>query len=96
MRQAPLSVWLIVSVLLHMNDSREEMLAWVSSPLTAALLVAWFLSVALHMSLGIGDIIDDYLHKRAMRSLTSTLNSAYAFAIGAVGVFAVIAITLIA
>ncbi|MEM7670685.1 MAG: succinate dehydrogenase, hydrophobic membrane anchor protein [Pseudomonadota bacterium] len=94
--QVPLTVWLVLSVLTKVGASRAEMLDWVSTWWVAALLVAWFLSVPLHMSIGIGDIIDDYLHKKSTRSLTSTLNSIYALAIGIAGVFSVIAITLIA
>lgn len=94
--QVPLVIWLIVAIVGHVGDTREEMLAWVAKPWNAALIVAFFLSVPLHMSVGIGDVIDDYLHKRATRSLTHLLNSSYALIIGGAGVFSVIAITLIA
>lgn len=94
--QVPLSVWLVISIITMADASRNEMLAWVSTWWVSALLVAWFLSVPLHMSIGIGDVIDDYLHKKSTRSLTHLLNSVYALLIGVAGVFSVIAITLIA
>lgn len=96
MVQVPLTVWLVISVITMIGASRVEMLEWVSTWWVAALLVTWFLSVPLHMSIGIGDIIDDYIHKKGSRSALSLLNSIYAFAIGVVGVFAVIAIAFIA
>lgn len=96
MIQLPLTVWLVVSVLTQLDSSRTEMLEWVSTWWVAALLVAWFVCVPLHMSIGIGEIIDDYLHKKAGRAALSSINSLYAFAIGVAGVFSVIAITLIA
>ncbi|MEM9838944.1 MAG: succinate dehydrogenase, hydrophobic membrane anchor protein [Pseudomonadota bacterium] len=95
MVQVPLTIFLVIAIITHADASFEEMRAWVAKPWVAALLVAWFLSVPLHMSIGIGDVIDDYLHKQGMRSLTTLLNSGYAFAIGLAGVFSVIAITLI-
>lgn len=94
--QVPLTVFLVVSVIQHAGASREEILGWVATPWVAALLVAWFLSVPLHMSIGIGDVIDDYLHAKGSRSLMHLLNSIYALLIGVAGVFSVIAITLIA
>lgn len=94
--QVPLTIWLVISVIALIGASREDMLAWVSTWWVAALLVAWFLSVPLHMSIGIGDVIDDYLHKKGTRSLTHGLNSIYALIIGAAGLTSVIAITLIA
>jgi succinate dehydrogenase / fumarate reductase membrane anchor subunit len=94
--QVPLTVWLVISVIAMAGSTRTEMLAWVSTWWVAALLVAWFISVPLHMSIGIDDIIDDYIHKKGTRSGLHLLNSAYALVIGIVGVFAVIAITLIA
>ncbi|MEM1381472.1 MAG: succinate dehydrogenase, hydrophobic membrane anchor protein [Pseudomonadota bacterium] len=93
--QVPLTVFLVVAVILHAGSTRDEMLAWVANPWVAAALVAWFLAVPLHMSIGIGDVIDDYLHKKTTRSLTHLANSAYALFLGVAGVFSVIAITLI-
>lgn len=94
--QVPLSIFLVVSIILQAGSSREEVMAWVSTWWVAALLIAWFVSVPMHMSIGIGDVIDDYLHKKTTRSLTQSLNTIIALAVGLTGVFAVIAITLIA
>ena len=91
--QVPLTIFLVVSVITHADASRDEMLTWVSNPWVAAALVAWFLAVPLHMSIGMGEVIDDYLHKKGTRSFTHLLNSLYALLIGIAGVFSVIAIT---
>ena len=58
--QVPLSIFLVVSIILQAGSSREEVMAWVSTWWVAALLIAWFVSVPMHMSIGIGDVIDDY------------------------------------
>jgi succinate dehydrogenase / fumarate reductase membrane anchor subunit len=94
--QVPLTIWLVISIIGMAGASRDMMLDWVSTWWVAVLLVAWFLSVPLHMSIGLGDIIDDYLHKKGTRKSMSLLNSIYALLIGIAGVFSVIAITLIA
>lgn len=96
MIQVPLSIWLIVSILSHAGDTRTEMLTFVSTWYNAALFVLFFLSVPLHMSLGIGEVIDDYLHGKGLKSLSHMLNSVYALVIGTVGIVSVIAVTLIA
>lgn len=94
--QVPLTIFLVFSVVAQAGSTRDEMLTWVSQWWVAAALVAWFLAVPLHMSIGFGDIIDDYLHGKGIRSFSQLLNSLYALFIGVAGVFAVIAITLIA
>jgi succinate dehydrogenase / fumarate reductase membrane anchor subunit len=96
MIQVPLVIFLVIFAITMIGSTREEALAAFSTWWVAALLVAWFISVPLHMSIGIGDIIDDYLHKKGTRSLTHKLNSVYALLIGILGVGSVIAITLIA
>lgn len=91
-----LSIWLVISVLMLIGSDREGILTWASQWWNTALLASWFVCVPLHMSIGIGDIIDDYIHKKGTRSALSLLNSLYAFAIGIGGVVAVLAIAFIA
>lgn len=94
--QIPLVIWLVISVLRHARDSHAEIMAWVADPLTAALLILFIVSVSFHMHLGMGEVIDDYLHKKGGKSAASTANTLFSLAIGVIGLFSVIAITLIA
>ena len=96
MIQVPLVIWLIIAVVGHARDTHAEFLAWVSSPLTAILLIVLILSISYHLRLGIGEIVDDYVHEKKRLKTGQTLVSLYALAVGAVALFSVIAITLIA
>jgi succinate dehydrogenase / fumarate reductase membrane anchor subunit len=96
MIQVPLVLWLAFSLALHAGDSHAEFMAWLSRPLTAALLIVFLLSIAYHFRLGLGEIVDDYVHKASALKLSQGLVQLYALAIAAIAVFSVIAITLIA
>lgn len=95
MIQVPLVLWLVFSLVRHAGDTREEILQWLGDPLTAGLMILFILSILYHMQLGMGEVIDDYIHKKKTRSTLMLLNVLFALILGAVGVFSVIAITLI-
>lgn len=93
--QVPLVLWLVVSIIQQAGASREEFMAWLADPLTAGLMILFFLSVCFHMHLGMGEVIDDYIHKKHSRAILMMLNRLYALVLGSLGLFSVIAITLI-
>ena len=94
--QVPLVIWLTISVVAHARDTHLEFMDWVSRPITAVLLIVTILSFAYHARLGLGEVVDDYVHDRKALTLSQGLVIAYAAAIAVVSLFSVIAITLIA
>ncbi len=95
MIQVPLVIWLIISIIGHAGDSRDEFMAWVGEPLTAGLMILFVLSICYHMHLGMGEVIEDYIHKKSSRSALDLLNKLFALTLGVIAVFSIIAMTLI-
>lgn len=77
---APLALWFLFSVALHLGDTYAEARAWLAQPLNGILLSALVTVGAFHMRIGLGEVIDDYIHG-SMRGPMRALN-----AIAALGV----------
>ena len=94
--QVPLVIWLTVSAVAHARDTHAEFMDWIASPLTAVLLIVAILSFTYHARLGLGEVVDDYVHEERRLKLSQGLVVAYAAVLAIVALFSVIAITLIA
>lgn len=70
---APLVVWFLYGALAHAGSSYDEMRAWIAAPLNAAFMGLLILVGALHMRIGVNDIIDDYIDSGA-RGVFKLLN----------------------
>lgn len=79
-------VWLVVSL---NGASHGEVVARLSSPFVAVLLVLTVISVAYHMRIGMQVVIEDYVHGRAKLALL-ILNTFFAVLVAAVSVFAIL------
>ena len=63
----PLSLWMLVFLNKAMNASYTDTLNWLVSPLNAAAIMAWSISVVYHAALGIQVVIEDYVSNNAIR-----------------------------
>jgi succinate dehydrogenase / fumarate reductase membrane anchor subunit len=72
----------------------DDVVAVIGSPLVALLLVLLVVSVAVHMRIGMQVVIEDYVHGPALRPLLLVLNTFFAFAVGAIAIFAVLKIAV--
>jgi len=70
---APLVVWFFYGALAHAGASYDEMRAWIGAPLNAVFMGLLILVGALHMRIGVNDIIDDYIDSGA-RGVFKLLN----------------------
>lgn len=57
----PLVVWFLWGAVAHAGATYEEMRAWISAPMNAVLMGLLILIGALHMRIGMNEIIDDYV-----------------------------------
>jgi len=63
----PLTLWFVVGVIGHIGADQAAMKAWMSSPVSAALMIA-FVAVAFHHGqLGIQVVIEDYVHDEGLK-----------------------------
>lgn len=58
----PFIVWFLSGVVAHAGAPREAIVAWLATPLNAALMGALLLIGVVHMRIGVNEIIDDYAH----------------------------------
>jgi succinate dehydrogenase membrane anchor subunit len=59
-------------------------------PVVAILLVAFILSIAVHMRIGMQIIVEDYVHDEGAKLLLLLANTVFAFGVAAIAIFAVL------
>jgi len=72
-------VWLVVTLA---GADRAQMAATLSNPFVAILLLALLVSALVHMRIGMGEVIEDYVHEPRLHSLAMTLNTLFTVAVG--------------
>jgi succinate dehydrogenase / fumarate reductase, membrane anchor subunit len=87
----PLVIFLILSIVTHIGADYADIKAYLAQPLVAILLLALVISAAIHMRIGLKEIIEDYVHGglKVVAILLATF-----FAVG-VGLASAVAITKI-
>jgi succinate dehydrogenase / fumarate reductase membrane anchor subunit len=87
-----LGLWLVVSLVTMGGAAHDRVVAWLASPLAAALAVLLVITAAWHAVLGLQVVIEDYVGDKGTR-LGVLLVVKFAFAVAAViGVLAVLRI----
>ena len=62
-----LALWLAISVICIQNNSFQETISWLKSPINALFLSMFFITSFLHMSLGLQVVIEDYMSNILLR-----------------------------
>jgi succinate dehydrogenase / fumarate reductase membrane anchor subunit len=89
-----LGLWFIVSLVTLGGATHQNVVAWLSSPVSAALAVLLVLAAAWHALLGLQVVIEDYVGDKGTR-VAVLLVVKFAFAVAAViGVLAVLRIAI--
>jgi succinate dehydrogenase / fumarate reductase membrane anchor subunit len=78
------------AILAALGKPQVEVAAIIGSPLVAAAFVLLIAASAVHMRLGMRDIIEDYIHGEGLKMLASVANTFFAATVGAVGIIAVL------
>ena len=79
-------VWFVVRLA---ASGRAEMVEMVRNPLVAIALVALIINVAIHMRIGMHEVITDYVDEDKQARLANFANNAFAIVVPAVTVIAV-------
>ncbi len=58
----PLVIFLILSIVGHIGAPYAQVKAYLGQPVVAVLMLALILSAAIHMRIGLKEIIEDYVH----------------------------------
>jgi succinate dehydrogenase / fumarate reductase membrane anchor subunit len=79
---APLAIWFLVGLVSMSSADFDAMAAWLAGPANAFLMAALIAAAALHMRVGLADVILDYFDGVA-RSIFLLLNTIAAIAVTA-------------
>lgn len=90
----PLTIFLILAVVTHLGASYGEMRAFIGNHVVAIALLALILSAAIHMRIGLKEIIEDYVHGEGAKVAAILLATVYAAGIALAAIYAVIKIGL--
>ena len=89
----PLVIFLILAVVTHIGASYDEVHAFLARPLVALAFAALILSAAIHMRIGLKEIIEDYVHGGA-KVVAILLATFFAVGVGLASILAIVKISL--
>ncbi|HYJ58224.1 MAG TPA: succinate dehydrogenase, hydrophobic membrane anchor protein [Methyloceanibacter sp.] len=89
----PLVVFLILSIVTHIGADLAEVRAYLAQPLVAILLLALVINAAIHMHIGLKEIIEDYVHGGA-KVVAILLATFFAAGVGLASAVAIVKIGL--
>ncbi|WP_428407523.1 succinate dehydrogenase, hydrophobic membrane anchor protein [Hyphococcus sp.] len=84
----PLVLWFLIGMVSHLGAGYEAARVWAAHPLNAGLLAALFVIGAIHMRIGMAEVIADYIHG-GLKSVLNLINWLCALGLAAAALFAV-------
>jgi len=90
----PLVIFLVLSIISHIGASYGEVKAYLAQPVVAVLMLALIVSAAIHMRIGLREIIEDYVHTEGCKLLSLILVTFFAALVGIASTLAILKITL--
>jgi succinate dehydrogenase / fumarate reductase membrane anchor subunit len=90
----PLMIFLVLSIVSHIGASYAQVKAYLTQPVVAVLMLALILSAAIHMRIGLREIIEDYVHAKGFKVVSLLLATFFAAIVGIASTLAILKITL--
>ena len=90
----PLVIFLILSIVSHIGASYADVKAYLAQPVVAVLIVALIISSAIHMRIGLKEIIDDYVHGEGCKIVAILAVTFFAGIVGIASTLAILKIVL--
>ena len=90
----PLVIFLILSIVTHIGADYETVRAYLAQPLVALAMVALVVSAAIHMRIGLKEIIEDYVHREGAKVAALLLATFFAIGVGLACTLALLKISL--
>jgi succinate dehydrogenase / fumarate reductase membrane anchor subunit len=89
----PLTIFVVLSIVAHIGSGYDQMRIYFARPLVAILMLAFILSAAIHMRIGLREIIEDYVHRDGLKTLALIFVTFFATALVLVCGFAILKIS---
>ena len=89
----PLVIFLILSIVANIDADYAEVRAYLAQPLVAILLLALVINAAIHMRIGLKEIVEDYVHGGA-KVVAILLATFFAAGVGLASAAAIVKIGL--
>ena len=90
----PLVIFLILSIITHIGADYETIRAYLARPVVAIAMLALVISAAIHMRIGLKEIIEDYVHSEGAKVVAILLATFFAAAVGLACTLALVKISL--
>jgi succinate dehydrogenase / fumarate reductase membrane anchor subunit len=89
-----LSIWFAYAILGLVGTSEATILTFLQSPLHSVLMGAFILLCAYHMTAGLREVVEDYVHTNGVKIFLLLLIYVFAIAVCAVSLFALLRIVI--
>jgi succinate dehydrogenase membrane anchor subunit len=90
----PLVLFLIWSIVTHIGADYATVEAYLAQPLVAAIMLALVISAAIHMRIGLKEMIEDYVHGEGAKIAAVILATFFAVGVGLASALAIVKISL--
>jgi succinate dehydrogenase membrane anchor subunit len=90
----PLVLFLILSILTHIGADYATVRDYLAKPAVAVLMLALVVSAAIHMRIGLKEIIEDYVHDHGAKLACLVLATLYSWGVGLACILALLKLSL--
>jgi succinate dehydrogenase / fumarate reductase membrane anchor subunit len=90
----PLTIFLILAIVSHIGSSYDEVRAYLAHPVVAVVMLALIVSAAIHLRIGLKEIIEDYVHGEGLKVAAIVLATFFAYGVGLAALLAILKISL--
>jgi succinate dehydrogenase / fumarate reductase membrane anchor subunit len=90
----PLVLFLILSILTHIGADYATVRDYLAKPAVAVLMLALVVSAAIHMRIGLKEIIEDYVHDHGAKLVCLVLATLYSWGVGLACILALLKLSL--
>jgi succinate dehydrogenase / fumarate reductase membrane anchor subunit len=87
-------IFLILSIVAHIGADYAAVRAYLAQPVVAVAMLALVLSAAIHMRIGLKEIIEDYVHGEGAKVAALLLATFFAFGVALACTLALLKISL--
>ncbi|MBM5786952.1 MAG: succinate dehydrogenase, hydrophobic membrane anchor protein [Candidatus Fonsibacter sp.] len=91
----PLLVWFLYSFLVLVYKDYSSAIDFFDNKLNSILFLVFIIFVALHSKIGVGEIIEDYIHSASLKKFLNTVALIYSILMPLIGIISVVYIIIV-